>query len=160
MSSKRTGMNRLMRAQRLVNKLKCTEEEECLWFFSDEENFHRHQKVNVRNEKWLCVGDPIEVPTIMHAHEVYSNSGNSDVDVDADRDAYMGTLQTIGVKPPWIDSVGNGGRPSMFSNKIRLHPMQLSKPRIRWMGESFHHRVTPNFLCLPNNSPDLNPLHK
>ncbi|KAM3179779.1 hypothetical protein ACTXT7_017620, partial [Hymenolepis weldensis] len=30
----------------------------------------------------------------------------------ADADAYVETLQSIVVKPPWIDSAVNGGRPS------------------------------------------------
>ncbi|KAM3177740.1 hypothetical protein ACTXT7_003953 [Hymenolepis weldensis] len=31
--------------------------------------------------------------------------------VNADADAYVEILQTIVVKPPWIESVANGGRP-------------------------------------------------
>ncbi|KAM3180055.1 hypothetical protein ACTXT7_017051 [Hymenolepis weldensis] len=50
--------------------------EECLRFFSDENNFHRDEKVNRRNDGWLAMwgwADPIEIPTIVHAHEVSSN---------------------------------------------------------------------------------------
>ncbi|KAM3182893.1 hypothetical protein ACTXT7_011432 [Hymenolepis weldensis] len=43
--------------------------------------------------------DPIEVPT-----------GPS---VNADTDAYVETFRSI-VKPPWIDSVANRGRPYVF----------------------------------------------
>ena len=57
--------NRLMRAKRLLNKLKHPEEQEILWFFSDEKNFDQDQKVNRRNDRWLCA-DPSEVPTVMH----------------------------------------------------------------------------------------------
>ncbi|KAM3173421.1 hypothetical protein ACTXT7_012537 [Hymenolepis weldensis] len=97
-----------MRAKRLLNKLKHTEEQECLWFSSDQINFHQDEKVNRRNDRWVCASGPIEIPTVMHAHEVSSNSDA--FRVNADTDAYMGTLQTIGVKPPSIDSVANGGR--------------------------------------------------
>ncbi|KAM3177024.1 hypothetical protein ACTXT7_005328 [Hymenolepis weldensis] len=33
---------------------------------------------------------------------------------NADADACVKTLPTIVVKPPWIDSVANGGRPHIF----------------------------------------------
>ncbi|KAM3185067.1 hypothetical protein ACTXT7_007104 [Hymenolepis weldensis] len=36
---------------------------------------------------------------------------NEDADADVDADAYVETLQTIVVKPPWTDSVASGGRP-------------------------------------------------
>ncbi|KAM3188202.1 hypothetical protein ACTXT7_000781 [Hymenolepis weldensis] len=66
---KKTQENRLMRAKPLLNKLNHPEEEECLWFFSDENNFHQDEK---------------------------------GLRVDADEDAYVGTLQTVVCKPPWI----------------------------------------------------------
>ncbi|KAM3182153.1 hypothetical protein ACTXT7_012964 [Hymenolepis weldensis] len=68
--------------------------------------------------------DPTEVPTVMHAYEVSSNSDgfrllevkeehimtplffpqSLRVNADADVYAYIETLQTILVKRPWIDS--------------------------------------------------------
>ncbi|KAM3174757.1 hypothetical protein ACTXT7_009887 [Hymenolepis weldensis] len=69
--------------------------------------------------------------------------------VNTDANAYVETLQTIVVKPPWIDSV---------ANKIWPHLIKLSKLRIGWMDRNFHHHVTSN-LCPPHDySPDLNPL--
>ncbi|KAM3182791.1 hypothetical protein ACTXT7_011608 [Hymenolepis weldensis] len=56
--------------------------------------------------------DFTEVPAVIHEHEVSSNS--DDFRVNADADAYVETLQTIVVKPPWIDSVANRGRPYVF----------------------------------------------
>ncbi|KAM3178980.1 hypothetical protein ACTXT7_001487 [Hymenolepis weldensis] len=77
---------------------------------------------------------------------------------NADADAYVVILQTTVVKVPRIDRVGKGKSPSiMSSNKIRLHPIKLSKPRIGWMAENFHHYVTPNLW--PPNSSDRNPLN-
>ncbi|KAM3175390.1 hypothetical protein ACTXT7_008630 [Hymenolepis weldensis] len=77
---------------------------------------------------WTKILDPTEVPTVMHAHEVSSNSDvfgvSSEVHimtpqlfpqslrVNVDADACVETLQTIVVKPPWTDSVANGRRPS------------------------------------------------
>ncbi|KAM3179770.1 hypothetical protein ACTXT7_017639 [Hymenolepis weldensis] len=59
-----------------------------------------------------------------------------DADADADADAYVETVQTVIVKPPWMDSVAIGGRDPMPSNKIRLHAIKLSKLRIGWIGEN------------------------
>ena len=36
-----------------------------IWFFSDENNFVQDQKVNRKNDRWLCKG-PDEVPKGMH----------------------------------------------------------------------------------------------
>ncbi|KAM3179802.1 hypothetical protein ACTXT7_017565 [Hymenolepis weldensis] len=37
-----------------------------------------------------------------------------DLRANADVDAYVETLQIVVVKPPWIDSVANEGRPYVF----------------------------------------------
>ncbi|KAM3185089.1 hypothetical protein ACTXT7_007091 [Hymenolepis weldensis] len=118
--------------------------------------------------------DPTEVPTVMHmkfpatviVFGIVIREGDiitphffpQGLKVSADADAYLETLQTIVVKPPWIDSVANGGRPPMSSSKICLHPIKLTKPRIGWMAENFHYHVTTNFLQPPNYSLNLNPL--
>ncbi|KAM3185299.1 hypothetical protein ACTXT7_006654 [Hymenolepis weldensis] len=71
------------------------------------------KKVNPRNDKWwLCVADPTEVPAVMHAKEV---SINNDGLVNAD--AYVETLQTIVIRPPWVDNVANGGRHYVFQQE-------------------------------------------
>ncbi|KAM3179735.1 hypothetical protein ACTXT7_000018 [Hymenolepis weldensis] len=57
------------------------------------------------------LADPTEVPTVMHGHKVSSNSDGLRVNTDAD--AYVETLQTIVVKPLWVDGVVNG-RPFVF----------------------------------------------
>ncbi|KAM3172464.1 hypothetical protein ACTXT7_014469 [Hymenolepis weldensis] len=68
------------------------------------------EEVNRRND-YVWAGyvwaDPTEVPTVRHAHEV-------SITVNADADACAETLQTIVLKPPWIDSVVNGGGPYVF----------------------------------------------
>ncbi|KAM3178509.1 hypothetical protein ACTXT7_002389 [Hymenolepis weldensis] len=63
--------------------------------------------------------------------------------VNADADDYAETLQTIVAKPPWIDSVANGGRPCVFQQDSPPCHKAL-KPRIGWMVENFQHHVTPN----------------
>ncbi|KAM3173510.1 hypothetical protein ACTXT7_012369 [Hymenolepis weldensis] len=85
--------------------------------------------------------DPTEVPTVMHAHEVFSNNyglrwceGHNMTphfrpqSLRINADAYVEIPQTI-VKPLWMDSVANGG-PYVFPKEIRLHPRKLSKLRI------------------------------
>ncbi|KAM3184935.1 hypothetical protein ACTXT7_007407 [Hymenolepis weldensis] len=71
-------------------------------------NFLQDEKVNPRMMGGYVGADLTEVPTVMHADEIFSNS------VNADADAYAETLQTIVVKPPWIDSLANGERPYAF----------------------------------------------
>ncbi|KAM3171270.1 hypothetical protein ACTXT7_016956 [Hymenolepis weldensis] len=94
--------------------------------------------------------DSSEVPTLMHVHEMSSKLQgcfsallavrgrhivtppflsrgprvNADAVANADADAYVETLQTIVVKPPWIDSVANGGRPLHCVRVLRClkHP--------------------------------------
>ena len=65
--------NRLIRAKRLLNKLKHQEagtlwffsDGLLCWFFSDGKNFNLNQKVNPRNDRWLS-RDPGGVLTVMH----------------------------------------------------------------------------------------------
>ncbi|KAM3180662.1 hypothetical protein ACTXT7_015854 [Hymenolepis weldensis] len=54
---------------------------------------------------------PTEVPNVMHTKSV---------GVNTDAAAQVETLQTVAAKPPCID-------------RIRLHPIQLSKVRIGWL---------------------------
>ena len=60
-----TKENRLVRSKRLLNKVKHPAEQDMLWFFSYKKNFHQDQKVNRRNDRWLCA-DPSKVPRVMH----------------------------------------------------------------------------------------------
>ncbi|KAM3185613.1 hypothetical protein ACTXT7_006024 [Hymenolepis weldensis] len=45
------------------------------------------------------------------------------VNADADADAYVETPQFIIAKPPWIDSVANGGRPLPLCLSTRSGPI-------------------------------------
>ncbi|KAM3185112.1 hypothetical protein ACTXT7_007031 [Hymenolepis weldensis] len=117
--------------------------------------------------------DTTEVPTVMRAkfppimmasvllavregHIMTPHFFQQGLRVNAYADPHVETLQTIVVKSPWIYSVANGGG-LVSSNKIQLHPIKLSKPRIGSMVKNFPHNVTSN-LCPPHNSPDLNSL--
>ncbi|KAM3170989.1 hypothetical protein ACTXT7_017513 [Hymenolepis weldensis] len=79
--------------------------EECLRFFSEEEAFDQDEEVNRRSDRWLamCLRMPLKFQLLCMCPQV-----------SADVDAYVETLQTIVVKPPWTDRVANGGRPYVF----------------------------------------------
>jgi DDE superfamily endonuclease len=156
--------NRLIRSKRLLNNLKHPEEPNILWFFSDEKNFDQDQKVNRKNDRWLC-SDPSEVPIVMHTKfpssvmvfGVVTNEGHvmppyffpQGLRVNAD--AYIETLDTI-VKP-WIDTVAQG-RPYVFQQDSA--PAHTASKTQEWLAENFHDFITPNIW--PPSSPDLNPL--
>ncbi|KAM3182337.1 hypothetical protein ACTXT7_012585 [Hymenolepis weldensis] len=130
-----------MRAKGLLQKLKHPEEEEGLWCYYNEDNFHRNEEVNRRNDRVLAMCgwvDCTEIPTLMLAHEAPTNGAvksevllrvrkrhimtppyfpqdlRANAGGGADTNVYVETLQTIVVKPPWVDSVVNGGRPYVF----------------------------------------------
>ncbi|KAM3177930.1 hypothetical protein ACTXT7_003572 [Hymenolepis weldensis] len=125
MWTKTTQENRLIRAKRLVNKVKHPEEQKGLWFFSD-------KKTSTRI-KGMIGGylrtDPTEIPTsvctkfppIMMISGVVSIEGHYDSSIFFHgADAYAKILQTIVVKPLWIDNVANGGRPFVFQQDSAL----------------------------------------
>ena len=162
--SETTKENRLVRSKRLVSKLKHPAEQDILWFFSDEKNFDQDQKVNRRNDRWLCA-DPSEVPRVMHTKfpatvmvlGVVSNEGHvmpphfftQGMKINAA--AYIEVLSTV-VKP-WIDTVRNG-RPYIFQqDSAPAHKAQRTQ---EWLADNFHDHITPNLW--PPSSPDLNPL--
>lgn len=162
--SETTKENRLIRSKRLLNKLKHPVEQGMLWFFSDEKNFDQDQKVNRRNDRWLC-NDPSEVPTVMHTKfpatvmvlGVVSNEGHVmpphffRQGLRVTSAAYIEVLDTV-VKP-WIDRVRNG-RPYIFQQDSA--PAHKAQNTQEWLADHFYDHITPNLW--PPNSPDLNPL--
>ena len=59
-----TKKTRYEKAAALLNRLKHPPVPDILIFFSDEKNFSQDQKVNSRNNRWLC-DDPSDVPIVM-----------------------------------------------------------------------------------------------
>ncbi|KAM3175186.1 hypothetical protein ACTXT7_009025, partial [Hymenolepis weldensis] len=57
-----------------------------------------------------------------------------DLRVNADADVYAETLQTI-----LLSSYLEQRRDPIPSSKIRLYSVKLSKPKIGWIAENFHH---------------------
>ncbi|KAM3179646.1 hypothetical protein ACTXT7_000233 [Hymenolepis weldensis] len=114
MSTKTAQENHLMHAERLLNKWKHPQEQECLWFFSDEETSTRMKKSiqeMIGDHVWT---DPTEVPIVMLRTKFSATvmafgvglrvNADADVGADAGADAYVETLRIIVVKPLWIDS--------------------------------------------------------
>ena len=162
--SEKVKENRLIRSKRLLNKIKNPAEKDVIWFFSDEKNFDQDQKVNRRNDRWLC-SDPSEVPRVMHTKfpatvmvlGVVSNEGHVmpphffPQGLRVNSTAYIEVLKTV-VKP-WIDTVCNG-RPYVFQQDSA--PSHKAQTTQEWMADNFHDHITPNIW--PPSSPDLNPL--
>ncbi|KAM3172040.1 hypothetical protein ACTXT7_015362 [Hymenolepis weldensis] len=146
---KTTHENHLMRAKGLLKKTKHPEEQECLWFFSNENNFHQDEKSIDKMIGGYVRADPTEVPNVMHAHvstnmreghimtpQFFPQSLRVNADADTDADAYVETLQTIAVKLPWIDSVTNGVRPYVFQQE--LAPSHKAPKTLEYMdGQEF-----------------------
>ena len=162
--SAQTRNQRLIRGKRLLSKLKHPEVPNMLWFFSDEKNFDQDQKINRRNDRWLC-SNPTEVPRVMHTKfpatvmvlGVVSNEGHImpphffQQGLRVNAVAYIEVLETV-VKP-WIDSV-RGDRPYIFQQDSA--PSHKAMTTQDWMAENFYDHITPNLW--PPSSPDLNPL--
>ena len=156
--------NRVIRSKRLLNKLKHPEEPNMLWFFSNEKNFDLDQKVNRRNDRWLC-SDPQEVPTAMHTKfpsnvmvlGVISNERHVmpphffEQGHRVNAAAYIDILASVVL--PWIESVAQG-RPYVFQQDSA--PAHTAHTTQEWLSDHFHDHVTPNMW--PPSSPDLNPM--
>ena len=63
--SAKTREQRFIRAKLLLTKVKHSEITNMLWFYSDEKHFDQDQKINRRNDRWIC-GDPSDVPHVMN----------------------------------------------------------------------------------------------
>jgi hypothetical protein len=99
------------KASALLNRLRHLPVQDILIFFSDERNFLQDQKVNSRNNRWLC-DDPSEVPIIMKTKfpetvmvlRVVSNKGDMlphifEADLRVTTDVYIDVLVPDHEKP-------------------------------------------------------------
>ncbi|UYV73528.1 hypothetical protein LAZ67_10003973 [Cordylochernes scorpioides] len=110
--------NRKGKAAALLNNLK-HDSFGMLRFFSDEKNFDVDQKVNPRNDRWICK-DPSEIPVVMHTKfpasvlvlGIISSEGDVmpphffEKGLRMNADTYINVLETV-VKP-WMDMVAAG----------------------------------------------------
>ncbi|KAM3176323.1 hypothetical protein ACTXT7_006739 [Hymenolepis weldensis] len=112
--TKTTEENRLVRAKRLLNRLKHPEEEECLWLFFDEKISPRIKKSIQEMIGGYVRADPIEVPAAMRTNFPAQQTVMVFSGLRVNIDAYVENRRTTVVKPPWIDGVANEGKPYVF----------------------------------------------
>lgn len=159
-----TKARRLDKAKKLLSRLKNPKEPHPLIFFSDEKNFTQNQKINRRNNRWLC-SDPADVPVVMRSKfpsevmvlGVVSNEGHimpphffpKGLRICA-KD-YLEVLKDV-VKP-WMDQTA-GGRHYIFQQDGA--PAHTANIVQKWCKENL-----PEFWekeIWPPSSPDCNPL--
>ncbi|UYV68303.1 hypothetical protein LAZ67_5003795 [Cordylochernes scorpioides] len=155
--------NRKGKAAALLNNLK-HDSFGMLRFFSDEKNFDVDQKVNPRNDRWICK-DPSEIPVVMHTKfpasvmvlGVISSEGDVmpphffEKGLRMNADTYINVLETV-VKP-WMDMVATG-RKYVFQQDSA--PAHKAKKTQSWLTLNVPSHWGPDIW--PPNSPDCNPL--
>ncbi|UYV63308.1 hypothetical protein LAZ67_2003707 [Cordylochernes scorpioides] len=155
--------NRKGKAAALLNNLK-HDSFGMLRFFSDEKNFDVDQKVNPRNDRWICK-DPSEIPVVMHTKfpasvmvlGVISSEGDVmpphffEKGLRVNADTYINVLETV-VKP-WMDMVA-AGRKYVFQQDSA--PAHKAKKTQSWLILNVPSHWGPDIW--PPNSPDCNPL--
>ncbi|UYV77427.1 hypothetical protein LAZ67_15000994 [Cordylochernes scorpioides] len=155
--------NRKGKAAALLNNLK-HDSFGMLRFFSDEKNFDVDQKVNPRNDRWICK-DPSEIPVVMHTKfpasvmvlGVISSEGDVmpphffEKGLRMNADTYINVLETV-VKP-WMDMVA-AGRKYVFQQDSA--PAHKAKKTQSWLTLNVPSHWGPDIW--PLNSPDCNPL--
>ncbi|UYV75280.1 hypothetical protein LAZ67_12003281 [Cordylochernes scorpioides] len=155
--------NRKGKAAALLNNLK-HDSFGMLRFFSDEKNFDVDQKVNPRNDRWICK-DPSEIPVVMHTKfpasvmvlGVISSEGDVmpphffEKGLRMNADTYINVLETV-VKP-WMDMVA-AGRKYVFQQDSA--PAHKAKKTQSWLTLNVPSHWGPDIW--PPNSPDCNPL--
>ena len=155
---------RVERARVLLLRLKKPKASKQIIFFSDEKNFTQDQKVNRKNNRWLC-RDISEVPVVMHTKfpqtvmvlGVVSSEGDVmppyffPKGLKVNSEEYVKVLETV-VKP-WMDSVA-GERHYVFQQDgAPAHSAKMTQDWLRArLPEFFEKEVWPP------SSPDCNPL--
>ena len=155
---------RVERARKLLLRLKKPKASKQIIFFSDEKNFTQDQKVNRKNNRWLCRSIS-EVPVVMHTKfpqaVMVLGVVSSDGDVmppyffpkglKVNAEAYIEVIETV-VKP-WMDSIA-GERHYVFQQDGA--PAHSAKTTQDWLRARL-----PEFFekeIWPPSSPDCNPL--
>ena len=159
-----TKEKRCERAQKLVNFFKHPPAQDLLIFYSDEKNFSQDQKVNRKNDRWLC-SDPEEVPIVMATKfpatvmvlGVVSNKGDVmpphvfEAGLKVNTEVYLNVLATV-VKP-WMDGIA-GGSPYVWQQDGA--PAHTAKATQDWCQLNLPFFWSKEMW--PPSSPDLNPL--
>jgi hypothetical protein len=159
-----TKERRLAKAKLLLNRLKKPATNGQLIFFSDEKNFSQDQKINRKNNRWLCA-DVSEVPIVMSTKfpatvmvlGVVSNEGDVmpphffEKGLKINAQEYLKVMQDV-VKP-WMDTVANGRHYVFQQDGAPAHNAKVTQ---EWCEANL-----PEFWSKevwPPSSPDCNPL--
>lgn len=155
---------RLVKAKKLLNKVKHPDKDDLLRFFSDEKNFDQDQKANRRNDRWLCK-DPDDVPRVMHTKfpatimilGVISSEGDVMPPYFFERGTKLTAAQYIqvlrDVVKPWMDTVADG---RLYVFQQDSAPIHTAKTTLEWLNENVPYYWSPDVW--PPSSPDLNPM--
>ena len=155
-----TKKTRYEKAAALLNRLKHPPAQDILIFFSDEKNFTQDQKVNSKNNRWLC-DDPSDVPIVMKTKfpatvmvlGVISNKGDVMPPHVFEAGLKVNTEVLTNVVKPWMDGVADG-RPYIWQQDGA--PAHNSKKTQDWCRDNL-----PYFWekeVWPPSSPDCSPL--
>lgn len=158
-----TMERRADKAARLLVKLKHPQAQNQLIFFSDEKNFCQDQKVNKRNDRWLCA-DVEEVPVVMSTKfpatvmvlGVISSEGDVmppfffEEGLRVNADAYIHVMDTV-VKP-WMEGIA-GDRHYVFQQDGA--PAHTANKTQAWLADNLKEFWPKNIW--PPSSPDCNP---
>ena len=114
--SAQTREQLFIRAKQLLNEAKHPEIPDMLWFYTDQKSFDQDQKINRRNDSWLC-GDSSDILHVIHTKfletvmvlGVVRNEGqvipphffHQGLQVNAT--TYIDVLEAV--VNPWIDSM-------------------------------------------------------
>ena len=159
-----TKERRAARSQLLLNKIKHPPAPDMLIFYSDEKNFSQDQKVNKKNNRWLC-SEPTDVPIVMTTKfpatvmvlGVVSDKGDVmpphlfEASLRVNAEVYLDVM--INIVKPWMDQVADG-RPYIWQQDGA--PAHTAKKVQDWCEANLPHFWSKDVW--PPSSPDLNPL--
>ncbi len=159
-----TKTRRPEKTNKLIARIKYPVVPNPLIFFSDEKKFTQNQKVNRRNNRWLC-SDPTEVPIVMTTKfpanvmvlGIVSNKGDVmpphifPKGLRVNTDEYLDVIKIV-VKP-WMDQIA-GNCHYIFQQDGA--PAHNSKKTQDWLKENLLEVWEKEIW--PPSSPDCNPL--
>ena len=162
--TEKTKILRLIKSDRLLNKLKHPKKPNMLWFFSDEKNFCQDQVYNSQNHRWIATNNrdvPRVIKTKFPAMDmVFGVVSREDhimpphifeVGSKVNTNVYLDMLKSVVI--PWCNQVP-GGRPWVWQQDSA--PAHMFKETKAWLQKVYYDFVP--FSHWPRSSPDLIPL--
>jgi inhibitor of nuclear factor kappa-B kinase subunit alpha len=157
---------RVLKCNRLLNKLKHPKKPGMIWFFSDEKNFTQDQVFNKQNNRWIAMNNS-DVPKVMKTKfaatvmvfGVISSEGDVmpphifEKGLRVNWKIYLDVMEKVVV--PWCNKVANG-RPWMWQQDSA--PAHRCNKTQEWLADPANgvFDFVP-FSHWPPSSPDCNP---